>query len=378
VPGSEGSGGTAAGKPIILGSVGTYSGIVGNSLKGGLVAAQAWMQATNAAGGIAGHPVELVVADDGADPARHQQLVQQLVEQRNVKAFIYNAEAVTGQGSVRYLTQRRVPVIGSEGAGEWFYQSPMYFPQAPHGTTLQRAALAGAADLLVPQGKTKLGMIACTEAQFCNDAARIWPELARKVGFELVHQARASIAQPSFTAECLGAKNAGVQFLFIVEDANTFGRVARDCRAVDFAPVFGLVSANTQDRHKDDPNLDGAVVPVPMVPWFTTANPEIARFQDALQRYAPSATADGSTENGWVAARLFEAAARRSPDPTSSAGILDGLWALRGETVGGVTGALTFPKDGTAPRVTCWAHVVAKRGKWDSPTGGTLSCRNDL
>src|SRR5439155_16979593 len=111
--------------------------------------------------------------DDGSDPSRHQQIVQQFVEQRSVKAFVYNGETLTGQSSVRYLNEKRVPLIGSEGSEQYFNESPMHFSVFSQGHVLMKAWLTGAAELMVPQKKTKFGFIACQEAQFCNDAVSV-------------------------------------------------------------------------------------------------------------------------------------------------------------------------------------------------------------
>jgi branched-chain amino acid transport system substrate-binding protein len=370
-------GGPAGGSKgeIVIGSVGSYSGIPGASLSPGVAAVRAWTQSVKDSGGINGHPVRIVVGDDGADPARHQQIVQQFVEQRGVRAFVYNGESLTGTVSVRYLNDKRVPLIGSEGSNQYFNESPMHFPVVSHGHTMMKAWLAGAAQLLVPEGKAKFGFIACQEAQFCNDAVSVWPGLAREVGFNLAYQSRVSLAQPSFTAECLGARNAGVDFFYIVSDANSWARVARDCKAVNYQPTFGVPSTIVIDRTKDDPNLGGSTLTTPpMAPWFQTDNPEIRQFQSVMGRYAPGTKADGPASVGWVMARLFEAAVRLSPDPTTSAGILEGLWSLKGETVGGLTYPNSFVRDKPNPSKACWSHVSIDKGSFSSPTGGKFSC----
>ena len=217
---------------IVIGSVGNYSGIPGTFMAPGSRTVQAWVKWVNGQGGVRGHPVRYVVADDGSDPARHQQLVREFVERRGVVAFVYNGYPLTGQASVRYLTDKRVPTVGSEGSGQWFNESPMYFAPFAHGHLLMESWLAGAAELLVPKNKKELGFVACQEVQFCHDAQAVWPGLAAKVGFNLAYSARVTLAQPSFTAECLGARNAGVQFFYVVSDGNSLHRLARDCKSV--------------------------------------------------------------------------------------------------------------------------------------------------
>jgi branched-chain amino acid transport system substrate-binding protein len=336
---------------------------------------QAWVKWVNGNGGVNGHPVRYIVADDGSDPARHQQLVQEFVERRGVIAFVYNGYPLTGQASVRYLTEKRVPTIGSEGSGQWFNESPMYFGPFAHGHLLMESWLAGAAELLVPQGKKKLGFVACQEVQFCHDAQAVWPGLASKVGFDLAYSARVTLAQPSFTAECLGARNAGVEFFYVVSDGNSLHRVARDCKSVGYTPTFGFPSTVIKNEDTADPNVEGLVTTPPFMPWTAVGNREIDLFRDVVIRLAPGTNPEGNPQAGWVSARIFEAAIGRSPDPATSAGILEGLWALRDETLGGTLNPLTFARDKVNPAPACWTHLVVKDGTFTSPHGNRLSCR---
>jgi branched-chain amino acid transport system substrate-binding protein len=366
---------TAKGSPIVIGSVGTQSGIVGASISDGTRALQAWAGGINAKGGIKGHPVQVIVGDDGGDPARHQQLVQQFVEEKHVAAFVYNSAPLSGQSSVQYLTQKRVPVIGSELGGQWFYDSPMFFPQTSSGLALTYVNIAGVAGYAVPKGKTKVATLTCQEAQFCTDANRIWPQTAPGVGLTVVSQGRASLAQPDFTSECLSAKNAGAQILLMAMDTNSVGRVASACARVDFHPVFSFATTVTVDRMKGDPNLEGTVLTLPLQPWFQTSNPAVAEYRDTLARFLPGQTPTASGENGWASAKLFELAASRATDPTSTARILDGLWSLKDETLGGLIPAVTFAKDQKAPQVRCWTPVVIAGGQFTAPEGSQLRCK---
>jgi branched-chain amino acid transport system substrate-binding protein len=254
----------------------------------------------------------------------------------------------------------------------------MFFPQASTGLALVYNSVAGVAAQVVPQGKTKVAFLNCQEAQYCTDADRLWPQMAPAVGFQVVSRARASLAQPDFTAECLGAKNAGAQVLIMAMDSNSVGRVAASCARADFHPVLSWASSVTLDRHKDDPNLEAAVIPVPLEPWFLTAKPAVAEFVDALKHYAPGVLPGGSSENGWAAAKLFEKAAAGVPataKPTSAA-LLEGLWALKSETLGGLTYPITFNRDQKATEVDCWYPVVIGRGSFNSPDGGQIHCKN--
>lgn len=354
----------ATGAPIVIGSVGTVSGVVGAAVGPGLPAVQAFVAAVNAAGGLKGHPIKHLYADDGGDPARHRQLVQQFVERDKVVAFVFNFAPLSGQSSVEYLTQKRVPVLGEQASSEWFYESPMFFPQQSTGKVYVEAMLRGAAAETIPEGKKKLAILNCQEAQFCVDADKMWPGLAPKVGYELVFRRQASLAQPDYTAECLAARNAGADVFGLAMDGNAIGRIGSACTRVGFHPVYFIHHGALLVEHAADPNVDGILSSLGLRAWFDSANPVVARYQKALAAYAPGQKPKDSSFMGWAAGELFQAAVNHASDPTTSAGILEGLWALNGETLGDITYPIKYVREQNAPRTLCWFTVRGSGGKW--------------
>jgi branched-chain amino acid transport system substrate-binding protein len=376
-PGAPGTPAPAAasGAPILVGAVGQTSGIVGAAVGPALPALQAWAASTNAAGGIKGHPVKLFFADDGGDPARARQLVQQMVERDKVIAFVMHFTPLAGQATVDYLTQKRIPVTGDSGAGQWFYQSPMFFPQFCTGQCWVRAMIYGAAAETVPQGKAKLAMLNCQEAQFCVDADKMWPGLAPKVGYNVVFKRQASLAQPDYTAECLGARNAGAEVFGLAMDGNAIGRIASSCARVDFHPIYFIHHSALLVDHAKDPNLDGILVPLASRAWFDTSNPIVAAYQKALSAYAPGAEPKDPSFAGWVAAQQFQAAAQAAPDPTTTDGILEGLWSLKDNTFGDITYPHTFNREANQAETLCFYTIRGSQGKWAyTDQGKTLKC----
>jgi branched-chain amino acid transport system substrate-binding protein len=366
---------SAPGAPIVVGSVGTSSGIVGAALGPGLPAVRAWVAMINAGGGIKGHPVKHVFADDGGDPARHRQLVQQMVERDKVAAFVFNFAPLSGQSSIDYLNQKRVPVIGDSGAAQWYYESPMFFPQFTTGRPYVEAMIRAAAAETVPAGKKKLAILNCQEAQFCVDADKLWPELAPKLGYELVFRRQTSLAQPDYTAECLAAKNAGAEVFGLAMDGNAIGRVASACGRSGFKPTYFIHHSTLLKEQASDANTEGILVPIPARAYFDKSNPKVARYQQALAKYAPGEEIRQNSFAGWVAAEDFELAATRAPDPTTSTGILEGLWSFNGETLGNITLPLVYPREGKTPQKICWYTLRGGGGKFDyTDKGKALTC----
>ncbi|HVW34355.1 MAG TPA: ABC transporter substrate-binding protein, partial [Acidimicrobiia bacterium] len=220
--------------PIIIGSVGNYSGPAGASVKGGVDALQAWASYTNDRGGLFGRRVQVIVQDDGGDPARYGSALRDLVETRGVVAFVYNSAALSMEGGIDYLNKKGVPVIGNDCAVEQWFNSPVFFPQcAPIADEIIGMIRAG----VKTTGKTKYGFAACREAKTCEQQTPI-QQRAGEGGAQLVYQGSISLTQVDFTSECRAAKSAGVEIMNLIADTATFVRFARSCNRQDFRPTY--------------------------------------------------------------------------------------------------------------------------------------------
>ena len=361
--------------PVILASVGTYSGPAGANIVVALQAAQLWVKHINQKGGVNGHKVTLLVYDDGGDTARHKAQVQEAVERRHAIAFLMNGEPLTGAASVEYITKKRVPVVGDTGPEEWVYSSPMYFPQQTAGDISIYAHLASTAQQALPLGKTKLGSVVCVEVEACTAGDRLVAEHSSELGFDLVYRAKGSIGQPDFTAQCIAARNAGVQVLFPLFDMQTVTRLAASCARQGYKPTFTIFSGIIAADHARDPNLAGAVGSVFTFPWFQTGTPATEEFQEAMRRYGNGIPAGATASMGWTAGKLMEKAAANMPEPPTSEAVLRGLWSLKSETLGGLTSPLTFLENQPPARLPCWFNLATGNGSWVSPDGFQRHCR---
>ena len=369
---TDGSGGSASGSRIRVGVVGTLSGPAGASLKPVADGVRIWAKAVNARGGVNGHPIDVLTADDGGDPARHLALVQEFVERKKVIAFVGNPEAVSGQSSVTYLKEHGVPVIGSEGAGQYFYESPVHFPQASHGNALAQAALLGVANVAKQRKLTRVATITCIEVQVCRDAYENAPRGYGKYGLEVVYRAQASLGQPDFTAECLQAQNQGAQIMAMGMDAGSVIKIARACRQQGFRPLFTWTTAITTSAHAEDPNLQGSLISSVVAPWASPDTERRKEFLDAMATYARGVTVTGGHLMGWVAGKVFELGGKGLPEPATSRALLDGLGRLNGDLLPDLTAPFRFSLGKPAKPTVCVFNVFVRDKTFKS--GGARSC----
>jgi branched-chain amino acid transport system substrate-binding protein len=363
---------------VVVASVGNYSGPAASSLLPILKGAQIWVKYVNDRGGVNGHLVKLLVYDDGADTARHRAQLQDAVERQKVIAFLAQGAPLTGEGGLGYISEKRIPVIGTETGSYWVYEHPMFFPQGTSGYPLFYATIAGASQQLVPAGKTKVGWITCAEVPQCDNFAKLWKDSAPKLGLQPVFESRASLAQPDFTAECLSARNAGVQALIVGMDSNTVGRVAASCARQSYRPVFSTVAGIVIDDWKTNPDFEGLIVATNFYPYFQPGLPATDEYLQALRTYGNSSLKGIQPETGWVAGKLLEKAAAGLPEPPTSEALLKALWAIKGDTLGGITSPLTFVENQNAPIVTCWYNLTIKQGGWASADGAQQHCQNGI
>ncbi|MGH9004822.1 MAG: hypothetical protein ACRDYV_17000, partial [Acidimicrobiia bacterium] len=66
--------------------------------------------------------------------------------------------------------------------------------------------------------------------------------------------------------------------------------------------------------------------------------------------------------------------ATRLSNPPRSADILEGLWALDGNDLGGMTAALRFARDKPTVPGTCYWQVVVADQRYQSPDHGQRHC----
>ena len=362
--------------PLIVGTVGTLSGPIGSVVIAGVETIQMWVRAVNGRGGLNGHQVKHIAADDGGDPARHRALVQDFVESKKVLAFVGNPEVLSGASSVEYITQKRIPVLGSEGGGLYFYSSPMYFPQASSGVPLLHALFDGYARGATTKGLKKIALLACIEAPVCRTSRDIWTDDAKKAGLDVVYRADVSLTQPDFTAECLQAQRAGAEMIAPVLVASGITRLGASCNRQDYRPMILIGSATVALDHVNDPNLDGSAVGLPNFPWFMDDTPGRKEFHAVLAKYGGGKPATAAHANGWVNAKLLERAGARVSEPPTSQSLLEGLWAMNGDDLGGITAPLRFVREQKAPELICSTTVLIENKQWVPVDGGRMSCRN--
>lgn len=381
VPAPSGGGGGGGGprpgpatlSPINIGTICECSGPAGASIGAGIASNQLVAKWINDNGGLNGHPIKLFVGDSNSDPNRYFALLKQMVEENKVIAFMGHMSPLTVNAGDKYLREKGIPVVGGDGAHGLWFQSPVLFFPGPSYTTQAVATAKLAVNLKTP----KVAMFYCAEAQPCQlgrDALHSKLKDEKAPEAQIVYEAKVSLAQPDFSAECLQAQSKGAQAVILFVDAAAASRATRSCIQQGFKPQW-LTSPLTS-AHADDPNNEGMANPVAVFPWFLEQTPAQKLFHDAIRRYNPSLTVNATTSVVWVSGQMLIYASRNLPaeNPTS-ADIMKGMWTIKNNLFDGLLpDPLTFTEGQPSPDHPCYFVVQIKGGAYTAPQGSKPQC----
>jgi len=373
----------ATGTPILIGSIEseTSSTTTGTSTEA-VDTLNAWLKVTNAAGGINGHPVKAFILDDKSDPAVGLADAKTLVESDHVVAIVGQSSS-TDQSWASYMLAQKVPVIGGTQIDTTWQSNPMFYPIG--GGVI--ANIWGQMKSAAVQGVKKVGVILCTEVPACAQAQPLFASEAKSVGMNPVYNALASQTQPSYTAECLAAKQAGVQAFAVFVNVVV---LVRDCARQGFNPKW--ISADegpTISLIKQVPSLGNSVGSSEHWNCNAAATPPTQAFYTAMKKYAPQwikggakfATTANSDCATWDSAEGFKLAVQKAAVPASSpvtsADVIRGLAKFKNTTVGPYSPPMTF-SDGTTPNpqaVCTYLYKYKGTTLIDVPRPNTPTCQ---
>jgi branched-chain amino acid transport system substrate-binding protein len=335
-PAAPGSGVTSKSE-ILLGSFGTESGILGTISGSAPPAIRAWVADVNSRGGLSGHPVRVLLADDGADPARTQAIVKKMVEQDHVVAFFYHY-AFSLQSVYQYLESKGVPLIGGIGTDPVEDHSSVIFEPLVGADTGIGWSLILA--ITAQTNKRNLGFIYCREVAGCSLLFENAKSKLPYDGLHLVYQAQASLAQPDYTAEMLSAQRAGADVIIVILDTSATGRVATAAKRQGYSPVFAGAYNLETPQALVLPELDGLLMPSRQGAYDTS--PRTQPYRDAMARYQPNAPRGGLGAGVFMVGKLLEKVAPLLGDTPGPSDFVRVMHALRGERLGGLLPGISF------------------------------------
>ena len=332
--------------------------------------ATAWVDHVNSSGGINGHPVDLVIKDDGSNPATALEAVKAMVEQEHVIGVI--DASLVDSAFASFISSTGIPVIGAASEDPVVSQNPDFFPS---GSTLLPYEIGTIAPA---RGHHSLGVMYCAESPICAQSIKLASAIGAAFKVKVVPQEIAATA-PNYTAPCLAMKSAGVDVLLVLENGATVQRVISDCSQQGYTPTEISQAPIATTPLLRDPHLNGTLMASTNANAYDASLPATKEFQDAVEKAYPGLLKSDSFATaafyGWTGGQLFKAAANAghlTPNSTP-ADLKNALYSLKNETLGGLAPPLTYTR-GKPYSTNCWFTSKAQGGTLVSTNGNKPVC----
>ena len=377
-PPATGSSGApaASGSTWKVGSIASCSGPQASSEGGVCKTTKAWADSVNAAGGINGHKIDLIIKDDGSNPTTSTSMVHELVEKDHVIAIVGDSSNVDATWA-SYVQSKGVPVVGGLPINTPFITNPNFFGIGTNLLALNYATILEAKN----HGYTKVGFLYCAESPQCAQSVPAFEGAAKLLGVKAT-TAKVAGTAPDYTAQCLQLKSAGVQTYEVGSGSQVVLRVLDSCRQQGVDAPLIQTDGTFQNSWTKDKNTEGTLGIELTAPWFDSSIPAMKEYQDALQKHAPdvfnSDLYGPNSAYAWISGKLFEAAAKAGNlgDNPTSQDVFKGLYALKNETLGGLIAPTTYQKvdKGSPSFNTCYFAIQIKDGKYESLNSSKPTC----
>ena len=180
---------------IVIGAVTVDSGPGASFLQPEDIAMQAVVRKVNASGGICGRQITLKLRDSGWDATTGARYIQNLVEGDRVFILAVNPDSEGLDSSTRYITDKRVPVVGTDGLLYSQYQNPYIWPIASSTVTAMHAMAQSQA----ASGKRNFSLVYETTYRFGREGANAYNNAVKRATGANIP----GYSDPSSSPQCL-------------------------------------------------------------------------------------------------------------------------------------------------------------------------------
>lgn len=335
-----------SGEPIKFGQpynlTGGYASIDGPASQGSALAAEE----INAAGGILGRPIELIVYDGKSDVPTISAVAKKLVEEDNVHVMVGLTDTSYMKAAGPVAQEAQIPFLDVAGTAPVITSIGDYIFMLPFGDNVQAAV---ASDFAKGKGWKSAAMLVDEAMDYTKYLAKYFDE-AFTTGDNagtVVSRLAYNMGDTDFSAQLTEFKNLDPQpdFLFISANPGEIGTIVKQARDLGLEqPILG------GDGY-DTPLLAELAGPVNEV-YFTTHqgiygdDPAAAAFNEAYTAKFGAAPESVFAALGYDGVKLMADAIQRAGS-TDGTAIRDALQATDGFV--GVTGTITYEEGSRIP-----------------------------
>ena len=333
--------------------LGAFMSLSGDTSQYGLSALNGIRMAVeeaNAAGGVKGMRVDLVVRDTRSDAVETSFVVERLAREEQVHALIGEVVSSRSLAAARVAQRERVPMLTPSATSPELTSVGDYVFRSCYTDTFQGVALARFA--VESLGALNAALLVDRDQRYSVELARLFREDFERRGGKVVAEQGYLDGESDFSVQLAEVGAAQPDVIFIPGYYTEVGLLARQARTLGInAPLVG-------GDGWDSPRLVQYGGQAIAGGYFTThfsaedPDPQVQRFVADYRRLYGSAP-DSFSATAYDAARIVLAAVERAPT-LERAAVRDALAATT--DFPGVTGAVTFDGERNALK-----HIVVVR-----------------
>ncbi|GAA2862769.1 ABC transporter substrate-binding protein [Pseudonocardia halophobica] len=237
--GDSGSGTGGSGDPIKVGAMLSYTANGSNSGPALEVGAKARFAQINEAGGIGGHQVQLVTADDALDPAKAPAAMRTLVEGEGVVASIGNGSA-DGAAIQSYLAQNNVLSLPGGASSALIQGDATTFRLDKPGYDEMTGRVVDYA--VKTLGKTRIAIAYTPDAVGLPVKEGAERQL-KALGLAPVAEVEYSASATNADAQAAQLKESDADFVMINHVPSVMAKIFNSAERIGYKPVYGATFA---------------------------------------------------------------------------------------------------------------------------------------
>jgi branched-chain amino acid transport system substrate-binding protein len=280
----------------------------------------------NAAGGINGRQIKLIVQDNASDPAKALGNVKMFKQQYNCKVIIAGVTSSVCLALKTWAEANHIPIIAIDPASDrlWVKSGKSWFFRTEDPIFLSvEAALAR----LKKRGYSKIAFEG-TSLAWGTDTLAMIKEKAPKYGIKIVSEVAVEPKSKDLSIQAKKMKDSGAQALFVADYESETAVLARAMNSVGWKPYTIHVSAANLN------SALGLASPEMFVGWETlqaadTTKPLVRNIFSKVKAYTGKPVdEDKKVLRAYDAISLLVGALKASGNPNDSTAIRDAFYKL--------------------------------------------------
>ncbi len=269
----------------------------------------AYFTMLNDRGGIHGRKIELLIRDDGYNPANTRLVVKELVERDKVFAFVGGLGTATGLAVMDYLNDTRIPhVAPASGYSGWSNPPKRYiFAQSINYSVESRLLTHYAAEQL----KAKKLAVFYQNDPLGKEGLEGVTDMARKKRLPPIATISYERTDTDFSSHALNLQRSGADIVLLWSISKATASLLKEAARIGYRPkwISSLVNLDPVMFKLAGEAWEGAIVASPYTLYDA---PEAAPYRKFMQKYLPGEPIGGFSIGGYAVAEIMAEALQRA------------------------------------------------------------------